>query len=190
MLWLISPLSFAFTKVFKVLDLELICLSLDVFPKDVESLVELRYLGVGGEFTHIPPSIENLSNLETFIVKSAIDIISLPDTIWNITKLRHLHVVSFDACWSLPSENLEKPSDLYNLDTFSTLLISLDQVENIMGKIPKVRELQIGLLKEGIIGLLQHECTAKSRITQGVDGNIAIESCRVFFPHDFKRTGP
>ncbi|KAL3508892.1 hypothetical protein ACH5RR_028293 [Cinchona calisaya] len=91
-LW-IDDISFIFCiyKRLRVLDLEQIYLPLKVLPWEIESPVELRYLCVGGMIRCIPPSIENLSSLETFIVKSGCTV-SLPDTIWNMTKLRHLQV--------------------------------------------------------------------------------------------------
>ncbi|KAL3508906.1 hypothetical protein ACH5RR_028307 [Cinchona calisaya] len=136
---------FCIYKHLRVLDLEQIILRVEVFPMEVESLVELRYLGIGGEMRYIPPSIENLSNLETFIVKSGFYSVSLPDAIWNMTKLRHLYILGWDHSSYLTSGNLENTSVLDNLDTFSTLLVSLDQVENIVGKIPNIRELKIQL---------------------------------------------
>ncbi|KAL3500923.1 hypothetical protein ACH5RR_040016 [Cinchona calisaya] len=85
-------------KHLRVLDLEQIFLRLKVFPREVESLVDLRYLGVQGAMRFILPSIANLSNLETFLVisqSSRTGTVSLPDTIWNMTNLRHLNVVGW-----------------------------------------------------------------------------------------------
>ncbi|KAL3509036.1 hypothetical protein ACH5RR_028437 [Cinchona calisaya] len=132
-------------KHLRVLDLEQVFLQLKVFPREVESLVDLRYLGVQGAMRFILPSISNLSNLETFLVISRSGTVSLPDTIWNMTNLRHLNVVGWDISCSLPTDSLENTSDLHNLDTFSTVIVSLDQVESIMSKIPNVRELKIKL---------------------------------------------
>lgn len=143
-----ADISFVFCiyKSLRVLDLEQVFLRHKVFPREVEGLVKLRYLGVQGAMRSIPPSIEKLSNLETFVVIAESGTVSLPDTIWNMTKLRHLHVVGRKVSCSLPSENLENTSDLRNLDTFSTLIVSLDdRVENIMRKIPNVRQLKIQL---------------------------------------------
>ncbi|XP_027158492.1 putative late blight resistance protein homolog R1B-17 [Coffea eugenioides] len=147
-----ADISFVFCiyKSLRVLDLEQIFLRCKVFPREVEALVKLRYLGVQGAVSSIPPSIEKLSNLETFVVIAESGTVSLPDTIWNMTKLRHLHVVGRKVCCSLPSENLGNTSDLWNLDTFSTLIVSLDdRVENIMRKIPNVRQLKIQLSAGG-----------------------------------------
>ncbi|KAL3498701.1 hypothetical protein ACH5RR_041433 [Cinchona calisaya] len=142
-----ADISFVFRiyKLLRVLDLEQIILRHKFFPEEVESLGELRYLGVQGAMRFIPQSIANLSNLETFILISESGTVSFPDTIWNMTKLRHLHVVGWDINCSLPSENLDNSSDLHNLDTFSTLIVPLDQVESIMSKIPNVSELKIQL---------------------------------------------
>ncbi|KAL3508956.1 hypothetical protein ACH5RR_028357 [Cinchona calisaya] len=145
---LMADISFVFCiyKNLRVLDLEQIVLRHEVFPGEVESLVELRNLGVQGSMRFIPPSIANLSNLETFLVKSEFGTVSLPDTIWNMTNLRHLNIWGWNGSCYLPSENLENTSAcLQNLDTFSTPEVSLDQVEIIMSKIPNVRELKIQL---------------------------------------------
>ncbi|XP_027170373.1 late blight resistance protein R1-A-like [Coffea eugenioides] len=128
--------------------MEQIVLRHKVFPSEVVSLVELRYLAMQGEMRVIPPSVAKLSNLETFRVISDYGIVSLPNTLWSMTKLRHLHIEGYDLVWSLPRENLENNSGLLNLDTFSTLRVSLDQrVENILKNIPNVRQLKIKLSK-------------------------------------------
>ncbi|XP_027158505.1 putative late blight resistance protein homolog R1A-3 [Coffea eugenioides] len=143
-----ADMSFVFCiyKRLRVLDLEQIFLPHKVFPREVEALVELRYLGVQGAMSSIPSTIDKLSNLETFVVITESGTVSLPDTIWNMTKLRHLHVVGWNVTCSLPSENLENTSDLWSLDTFSTLIVSLDdRAENVIRKVPNVRQLKIQL---------------------------------------------
>ncbi|CDP15850.1 unnamed protein product [Coffea canephora] len=143
-----ADMSFVFGiyKKLRVLDLEQIFLRHKVFPREVEALVELRYLGVQGAMSSIPSTIDKLSNLETFVMIAESGTVSLPDTIWNMTKLRHLHVVGWNVTCSLPSENLENTSGLSNLDTLSTLIVTLDdRAENIMRKIPNVRQLKIQL---------------------------------------------
>ncbi|XP_071936862.1 putative late blight resistance protein homolog R1A-3 isoform X2 [Coffea arabica] len=143
-----ADVSFVFCiyKKLRVLDLEQIFLPHKVFPREVEALVELRYLGVQGAMSSIPSTIDKLSNLETFVVIAESGTVSFPDTIWNMTKLRHLHVVGWNVTCSLPSENLENTSDLWNLDTLSTLTVTLDdRAANIMRKVPNVRQLKIQL---------------------------------------------
>ncbi|XP_027107557.1 putative late blight resistance protein homolog R1B-17 [Coffea arabica] len=143
-----ADMSFVFGiyKKLRVLDLEQIFLRHKVFPREVEALVELRYLGVQGAMSSIPSTIDKLSNLETFVMIAESGTVSLPDTIWNMTKLRHLHVVGWNVTCSLPCENLENTSGLSNLDTLSTLIVTLDdRAENIMRKIPNVRQLKIQL---------------------------------------------
>ncbi|CDP20685.1 unnamed protein product [Coffea canephora] len=143
-----ADMSFVFCiyKKLRVLDLEQIFLPHKAFPREVEALVELRYLGVQGAMSSIPSTIDKLSNLETFVVIAESGTVSLPDTIWDMTKLRHLHVVGWNVSCFLPSENLENTSDLWNLDTLSTLTVTLDdRAENIMRKIPNVRQLKIQL---------------------------------------------
>ena len=53
----------------------------NTFPKEIELLVQLKYLAIQGEIASIPSLIANLCNLETFIVKSFKPMVSLPDTI-------------------------------------------------------------------------------------------------------------
>ena len=72
--------------------------------------------------------------------------VSFPVTIWNMTKLMHLLVVGLNVTCSLPCENLENTSGLANLDTLSTMFVTLNyRGENIMRKIPNVRQLKIQL---------------------------------------------
>ncbi|CDP19707.1 unnamed protein product [Coffea canephora] len=143
-----ADMSFVFCiyKNLRVLDLEQIFLPHKAFPREVEALVELRYLGVQGAMSSIPSTIDKLSNLETFVVIAESGTVSFPDTIWNMTKLRHLHVVGWNVTCSLPSENLENTSGLSNLDTLSTLIVSLDdRAENVIRRVPNVRQLKVQL---------------------------------------------
>ncbi|KAL3509001.1 hypothetical protein ACH5RR_028402 [Cinchona calisaya] len=145
---LMSHMSFVFCiyKHLRVLNLEQIILQHKDFPREVESLVELRYLGVQGLMKIIPPSIANLQNLETFLVITKSGPVTVPDTIWKMTELRHLHAVGRHIYCSLSNENLENTSDLHKLETLSTLIVCLGEVENIVSKIPNIRKLKILLL--------------------------------------------
>ncbi|XP_027063109.1 putative late blight resistance protein homolog R1A-3 [Coffea arabica] len=115
------------------------------FPSGVESLPELRYLALRSDrMEFIPQSIANLSNLETFRLKSH-ETVSLPDTIWNMKKLRVL-CVWICARPLLNDDILRSSSTLPNLDSLSTLILPLSQAgENIIRKIPHVRRLKIFL---------------------------------------------
>ncbi|XP_027117887.1 putative late blight resistance protein homolog R1A-4 [Coffea arabica] len=78
-------------KLLRVLDFE--CINVGVsFPAEIGQLVQLRYLAVGGYLRSIPQSISNLRRLETLILKGLRGMIMLPNTIWQMKSLRHVHV--------------------------------------------------------------------------------------------------
>nr|XP_027125066.1 uncharacterized protein LOC113741672 [Coffea arabica] len=110
-------------------DLENISLGSD-FPRELWSLVQLRYLAVLGWLKNgIPSSLEMLSNLETFLVRTKDDVglSLLQDTLLKMQKLRHLHVYGALIDIRLANDNLESSSLLNNLDTFSTMKLYLGQ---------------------------------------------------------------
>ncbi|XP_071940825.1 putative late blight resistance protein homolog R1A-3 [Coffea arabica] len=136
---------FCIYKHLKVLNLEGINLRLKELPTEVESLLCLRYLALAAwSMEFIPPSIAKLSHLETFCLDSTA-VVSLPDSIWNMKKLKHIRVSR--GCFIPFSSNdhiIENLSTLPNLDTLSHLHLYLDQEgENISRRIPNVRRLKI-----------------------------------------------
>nr|XP_027063021.1 putative late blight resistance protein homolog R1A-3 [Coffea arabica] len=138
-------LIFGIFKLVRVLDLSHISLGSTV-PRELEFLVQLSYLAVLGIMKSIPSSIANLTNLETFIVGTFSRIVSLPDTIWNMKKLRHLHIRRRSRCYStfrLPTNNLDDAAQLCNLVTFSdAILSSWENVDKILRKLPNIRKLK------------------------------------------------
>ncbi|XP_027166165.1 putative late blight resistance protein homolog R1B-14 [Coffea eugenioides] len=132
---------FCIYKHLNVLNLEGINLRLKELPTEVESLLCLRYLALTARhMKFIPPSVAKLSHLETFCLNSDATV-SLPDSIWNMKKFRHIRV-SFDCI--IPFSSNENLSTLPNLDTLSTLRLCLDKEgENILRRIPNVRRLKI-----------------------------------------------
>ncbi|KAJ8574223.1 hypothetical protein K7X08_026028 [Anisodus acutangulus] len=136
-----SQVSFAFHsfKCLRVLDLEFV--TIDSFPT---KLRHLRYLALRTAERSIPSSIANLRNLETLLVKGLKSELSLPHSLCKIVKLRHLHIknrASFDL------HNLEKfleyPSQLENLETFSTpSFSSAEDAERVLRKTPNIRKLR------------------------------------------------
>nr|XP_027116976.1 putative late blight resistance protein homolog R1B-8 isoform X1 [Coffea arabica] len=137
---------FSIYKRLKVLNLEDINLMLKELPAEVESLLCLRYLALrtAQPMEFIPPSIAKLSHLETFRLNSCTTV-SLPDSIWNMKKLRHVHVQRNCIILLSSSDNVvENLSTLPDLDTLSNLCLYLDQEgENILRRIPNVHQLQI-----------------------------------------------
>ncbi|CDP08020.1 unnamed protein product [Coffea canephora] len=127
-------------KLLRVLDFE--CFNLGIsFPVEIGILVQLRYLAVGGYLKSIPQSIANLRKLKTLIVKGLSGKITLPNTIWRITSLRHLHVsvhVDFDS----DAEELGDCSILENLISFSRPSLSCgEDAERIIKRIPNLCKL-------------------------------------------------
>nr|XP_027119299.1 putative late blight resistance protein homolog R1B-17 isoform X1 [Coffea arabica]XP_027119300.1 putative late blight resistance protein homolog R1B-17 isoform X1 [Coffea arabica] len=133
---------FCIYKHLKVLNLEGIILRLKELPAEVESLLCLRYLALRALFMEfIPPSIAKLSHLETFSLNS-FEAVSLPDSIWNMEKLRHVHVRP-GVVIPLSSDD-SGVENLSNLETLSALFLYLDEEgENLLRRIPNVRRLKI-----------------------------------------------
>ncbi|XP_027119965.1 putative late blight resistance protein homolog R1A-4 [Coffea arabica] len=127
-------------KLLRVLDLE--CINLGVsFPVEIGLLLYLTYLAVGGYIRSIPHSIANLRKLETLIVKGLRGKIILPNTIWRMTCLRHLHVnvhVAFDS----DVEEFVDSSALANLVSFSCpSLFCGEDAERIIKRLPNLCKL-------------------------------------------------
>lgn len=84
-------------KFLKVLDLEH-QIVIDFIPTE---LYYLKYLSAHIEQYSIPSSISNLWNLETLILKRRpavrCNTLLLPSTVWDMMKLRHLHIPNFST---------------------------------------------------------------------------------------------
>ncbi|KAL7163297.1 hypothetical protein ACSBR2_039401 [Camellia fascicularis] len=115
-------------RTFKLLRVLEICYYNAIFPRELTQLVHLRYLAINLKYScELPPSISNLSNLETLIIISTKwSEVILPCNVWNITKLRHLYAkggAKYDG--SLCSEeavaNHNHPSILENLRTIANV---------------------------------------------------------------------
>ncbi|GMP85160.1 hypothetical protein CsSME_00038433 [Camellia sinensis var. sinensis] len=119
------------------------------FSRELTQLVNLRYLAINWKsFYELPPSISNLSNLETLIILSTLwrEVI-LPCNVWNITKLRHLYAkggAKYDT--SLCSEEVvtdqNHPSILENLRTISNLN-PCGHVQDLLARTPFLTKLGI-----------------------------------------------
>nr|XP_027119475.1 putative late blight resistance protein homolog R1A-3 [Coffea arabica] len=105
-------------------------------------LIQLRYLAIGGYLTSIPQSIANLRKLETLVVKGLRGKIVLPNTIWRMTSLRHLHVSIHVTLDSDDEEELEDCFVLENLVSFSRLSLPCGgDSEWTMKRLPNLRKL-------------------------------------------------
>ncbi|XP_027119964.2 putative late blight resistance protein homolog R1B-17 [Coffea arabica] len=127
-------------KLLRVLDFE--CFNLGIsFPVEIGILVQLRYLAVGGYLKSIPQSIANLRKLKTLIVKGLSGKITLPNTIWRITSLRHLHV-NLHVAFDLDAEELGDSSILESLVSFSCPSLSCgEDAERIIKRLPNLCKL-------------------------------------------------
>ncbi|CAI9101988.1 OLC1v1000169C1 [Oldenlandia corymbosa var. corymbosa] len=108
-------------KRLSVLDLESIYMG-SSFGNDIELLVLLRYLAVSGDMESIPPSFSKLQNLETLVVKGLKKKIVLPDTIWRMKKLRHIHITN-RVIFTLQRTEDGSSSKLDNLVTLSVVFL-------------------------------------------------------------------
>ncbi|KAL3507265.1 hypothetical protein ACH5RR_032647 [Cinchona calisaya] len=127
-------------KFLRVLDFE--CINMGIsFPVEIGLLVGLRYLAVSGYVRSIPQSIANLRNLETFIIKGLRGKVVLPDTVWHMKKLRHLHVNNH-AAFNLDDEVLGY-FQLENLLSLSCLSLSCgENSEKIIKRFPNLCKLR------------------------------------------------
>ncbi|XP_027182304.1 putative late blight resistance protein homolog R1B-17 [Coffea eugenioides] len=105
-------------------------------------LLRLRYLAVSGDIDFIPPSISNLRKLETFIVKGLKGKVVLPDSIWSMERLRHIHVnthVDFNFQDDKPGNSLK----LVNLVSFSLPSIARGKAAKmILRRMPNLRKFE------------------------------------------------
>ncbi|CAI9099510.1 OLC1v1036347C1 [Oldenlandia corymbosa var. corymbosa] len=143
-----EPQNFSFMfqtlKLLRVLDLGRINLG-HVFPSEIGLLVQLAFLEIRGYMRDIPPLIANLTNLETFILNQIRKgkVISLPDSIWKLQKLRHLSLPTPGG--SFPMESLATLSNFCELGYLSVLAIPYPtsmNMEGLLKMFPNVRELK------------------------------------------------
>ncbi|KAH0675161.1 hypothetical protein KY285_022962 [Solanum tuberosum] len=124
-------------KFLKVLDLEQQVV-IDFIPTE---LPYLRHLSAHIEQDSIPSSISNLWNLETLILKRVrCCTLLLPSTVWDMVKLRHLHIPNF----STENEEalLENSAKLDNLETlFYPYFACFEDAELMLRKTPNLRKL-------------------------------------------------
>ncbi|KAJ8543705.1 hypothetical protein K7X08_025323 [Anisodus acutangulus] len=141
--------SFSFFECFrllKVLDLERVDLWIS-FPKQIQLLIHLRYLNVRTGTTSIPRWIDKLAYLETLLVKGLRGEVKLPDTVWNMVRLRHVHI-NDRASFGFRKEVIENSSKLYDLETLSTPSLAYgDDMEKMMRKFSNLKRLRCRFLE-------------------------------------------
>ncbi|CAI9099984.1 OLC1v1036888C1 [Oldenlandia corymbosa var. corymbosa] len=97
-----------------------------------------------GQFSRIPSSIAKLCNLESLIVDSRSHEPLLPNSVWNLQKLKYLHIRNYGgSCGIFSLEPLEGLSILYELDRLSGALFTYgDNMERILRNFPNARRLK------------------------------------------------
>ncbi|XP_049397403.1 putative late blight resistance protein homolog R1A-3 [Solanum stenotomum] len=133
-------------KLVRVLDLACINVG-NTFPAGLEKMTLLRYLAIRGEMNDIPSSIGSLQQLETFVTIGLSGEITIPNAIWSLTNLRHLHIT--DRASFAPPDNRRKFSDkLPNLRTMSTPFLSYgEDSEEIVRRLASLEKLKCIILE-------------------------------------------
>ncbi|CAI9091166.1 OLC1v1026120C1 [Oldenlandia corymbosa var. corymbosa] len=103
----------------RVLDLESINIGAS-FENGIDLLFDLRYLAVCSDMESIPPSLSNLENLESLLVKSLKSKVVLPETIWRMRKLRHIRVTNCAIfSWGLTEDKNSSDCEALSLVSLS-----------------------------------------------------------------------
>ncbi|KAF3666147.1 putative late blight resistance protein -like protein R1B-23-like [Capsicum annuum] len=138
--------SFTFNnfKFLRVLDMEFTII--DSFP---EALTCLRYAAVRIAEDSSLSFSSNLWNLETLIVKGIGGRVSLPDTLWKMVKLRHLHIYS-RAMFTKPNVQMfvESSPKMDVLRTLASAWFScVEDADNILANTPNLQKLRCEVLR-------------------------------------------
>ncbi|XP_055809374.1 putative late blight resistance protein homolog R1B-16 isoform X2 [Solanum dulcamara] len=177
-------------KLVRVLDLGHINVGND-FPVGPENMTLLKYLEVRGEMTSIPPSIGSLRQLETFVTIGLPGAeISIPDSIWSLTNLRHLHINNRS---SFGAHDYKQAEMLPNLRSMPTpLLIYGEDSELILRRLPRLENLKCiyleswdSIRKKNLfpkLGILEHLQSLKLFY----DGEVR-KRCQFHFPSILSR---
>ncbi|XP_006367616.1 putative late blight resistance protein homolog R1B-23 [Solanum tuberosum] len=161
-------------KFLKVLDLEHQVV-IDSIPTE---LFYLRYLSAHIDQNSIPSSISNLWNLETLILitipAATENTLSLPSTVWDMVKLRHLHIPNFSP------ENeealLKNSAKLYDLETLSSPYFSrVEDAELMLRKTPNLRKL-----------ICEVQCLENPHQYHVLNFPIRLEILKLYGSKDFK----
>ncbi|XP_027099140.1 putative late blight resistance protein homolog R1A-3 [Coffea arabica] len=122
-------------KLLRVLDLGYIIL--DHFPVNILELVHLNYLALRIYNLRKLPPLSKLWNLETLIlVTEKGQIVTLPEDIWQMVKLRHLHY-SGELEFESASLSSSTPFVLYNLQTISQVRPS-SSIQEVLARMPNL----------------------------------------------------
>ncbi|MCD9637692.1 hypothetical protein HAX54_021129 [Datura stramonium] len=131
-------------KFLRVLDMGFTII--DSFP---EALTCLRYVAVRIAEDSSLSFSSNLWKLETLIVKGIGGRVSLPDTLWKMVKLRHLHIYN-RASFTTPNvqEFLESSPKMDDLRTLASAWFScVEDADNILANTPNLQKLRCDVLR-------------------------------------------
>ncbi|KAF5945625.1 hypothetical protein HYC85_015853 [Camellia sinensis] len=117
------------------------------FFREILHLVYLRYLAIQtDDFYVLPPSISNLSNLETLILGTQSSHVIMPHVVSKMAKLRHLYCkggvyhIDFDCPKEVPLVDDSYPFVLKNLETIS-YMCPCGAVQDLLSRTPNLRKL-------------------------------------------------
>ncbi|KAJ0447737.1 putative leucine-rich repeat domain superfamily [Helianthus annuus] len=150
------------------------------FPKDMELLVQLRYLTIWNYSKDFPSSICNLWGLQTIIYITCEKVV-LPSNISDLVNLRHLrtshpYVKHKNIPFVFPS--IEK---LMNLQTISAVELG-DGVDSFQMCFPYIKELRCFTNSEKKNDFKSLTCLEKLKVTGFIDNHIN----HISFPHALK----
>ncbi|GMP93041.1 hypothetical protein CsSME_00043035 [Camellia sinensis var. sinensis] len=184
-------------KLLRVLDMSLI--DFTVYPSEIEQLVLLRYLALDFMWTHLagdvsvrcfPSSISNLWNLETFVLRTSVEYLKLPRSLWKMAKLRHL---SLSGRGIFVIER-PYPNDHISLDNLQTLsCVDPRSCKDILARTPNLKKLDIhGAIIQCLerlmfldISFLNH--LQKLTLCSKLEGFKFINLRRIKFPPNLKQ---
>ncbi|CAL5396859.1 unnamed protein product [Camellia sinensis] len=117
------------------------------FLREILHLVYLKYLAIQtDDFYVLPPSISNLSNLETLILGTQSSHVIMPHVVSKMAKLRHLYCkggvyhIDFDCPKEVPLVDDSRPFVLKNLETIS-YMCPCGAVQDLLSRTPNLRKL-------------------------------------------------
>ncbi|CAI9107954.1 OLC1v1007450C1 [Oldenlandia corymbosa var. corymbosa] len=123
-----------------VLDLESINMGSSI-GDEIGMLLLLRYLAVCGDMEYVPPSLCKLQYLETLVIKGLKKKVKLPDSVWGMKKLRHVHITN-RAIFTLLDPIYGSPSRLHNLVSLSILTFRCwESTDDMIMMFPNLRKL-------------------------------------------------
>ncbi|KAM7279666.1 hypothetical protein ACFE04_006800 [Oxalis oulophora] len=114
--WSLESPAFETLKLLRLLDLDGAEFRGGKLPKAIGKLIHLKFLSLrDAEVFKLPPSLGNLSCLQTLDLLIADKVVHIPNVIWKLENLRHLYLpVDCDNKTKLQLRNLKKLRTLIN----------------------------------------------------------------------------